>query len=78
MLDAAQRLCGGKLVLIHEGGYAEAYVPFCGHAIVEELCGVRTDVTDPGLEMFTAMQPDARVIDFQRRWIADLAATLSS
>jgi len=76
MLDAARRLCGGKLVLIHEGGYAEAYVPFCGHAIVEELCGVRTDVVDPGLEMFTAMQPDARANDFQLRWIADLAATL--
>jgi acetoin utilization deacetylase AcuC-like enzyme len=78
MLDAARRLCRGKLVLIHEGGYAEAYVPFCGHAIVEELCGVRTDVVDPGLDMFNLMQPDARVLDFQLRWIADLAATLLS
>lgn len=24
---AAQKLCGGKLVLVHEGGYSEAYVP---------------------------------------------------
>jgi acetoin utilization deacetylase AcuC-like enzyme len=78
MLHSARQLCGGKLVMIHEGGYAEAYVPFCGHAIMEELCGVRTDVMDPGLEMFTAMQPDSRVVDFQQRWIADLAAALLS
>lgn len=28
--QAADRLCGGKLVMVHEGGYAESYVPFCG------------------------------------------------
>jgi acetoin utilization deacetylase AcuC-like enzyme len=78
MLDAATRLCRGKLVLIHEGGYSEAYVPFCGHAIVEELCGVRTHVVDPELGMFDLMQPDARLVDFQRSWIADLATTLLS
>jgi acetoin utilization deacetylase AcuC-like enzyme len=76
MLDAARRLCDGRLVLIHEGGYSEAYVPFCGHAIMEELSGLRADVVDPGLDMFNLMQPDARVVDFQLRWIADLAATL--
>jgi acetoin utilization deacetylase AcuC-like enzyme len=76
MMDSAQRLCGGKLVLVHEGGYAEAYVPFCGHAIVEELCGVRSEVVDPGLDIFNAMQPDTRAIEFQHRWIADLGKTL--
>ncbi|MEO0358302.1 MAG: class II histone deacetylase, partial [Pseudomonadota bacterium] len=30
--DAAARLCDGRLVLVHEGGYSEVYVPFCGHA----------------------------------------------
>lgn len=38
-LEAAQRHCGGRLVVVHEGGYSEAYVPFCGHAIVETLAG---------------------------------------
>ena len=28
--EAAQRHCGGRLVIVHEGGYSEAYVPFCG------------------------------------------------
>jgi hypothetical protein len=33
--QAADRLCGGKLVMVHEGGYAESYVPFCGLAVME-------------------------------------------
>ncbi len=35
--DAADRLCDGKLVMVHEGGYAESYVPFCGLAVMEQL-----------------------------------------
>jgi acetoin utilization deacetylase AcuC-like enzyme len=51
MLDAAADLCGGRLVLAHEGGYSELYVPFCGLAVIEELCGLRTEVSDPLLEL---------------------------
>ena len=47
MQDAAERLCGGRLVLSHEGGYSESYVPFCGQAVLEQLTGVRTAVRDP-------------------------------
>ena len=78
MRETAARWCGGRLVLVHEGGYAEAYVPFCGQAIVEELSGVRTAVTDPGLEMFTLMQPGPRVLDFHREWLLELAPKLLS
>ncbi len=42
--QAADRLCGGKLVMVHEGGYAESYVPFCGLAVMEALSGIRTEV----------------------------------
>jgi acetoin utilization deacetylase AcuC-like enzyme len=35
----ADRLCGGRVVMIHEGGYSEAHVPFCGHAVIERLAG---------------------------------------
>ncbi|MDX7547979.1 class II histone deacetylase, partial [Serratia marcescens] len=45
--DAADRLCGGKLGMVHEGGYAESYVPFCGLAVLEQLSGGRTEVQDP-------------------------------
>ena len=47
VLAAARELCGGRLVICHEGGYSPAYVPYCGLAIVEELAGVRTDLADP-------------------------------
>ncbi|RWI48933.1 MAG: class II histone deacetylase [Mesorhizobium sp.] len=47
LLKAADELCSGRLLMTHEGGYSEMYVPYCGLAVVEELCGHRTDVTDP-------------------------------
>ena len=43
----ADELCGGRLVCVHEGGYSELMVPFCGLAIVETLSGVKTE--DEGL-----------------------------
>ncbi len=64
--EAAERLCQGKLVLVHEGGYAEAYVPFCGLATIEALSDVRTPVVDPLLDMLVAQQPDADSLAFQR------------
>jgi acetoin utilization deacetylase AcuC-like enzyme len=53
LLDASARLCHGRLVLCHEGGYSTAYVPFCGLAVVEELAGERTGVEDPFLPSMT-------------------------
>jgi acetoin utilization deacetylase AcuC-like enzyme len=44
---AANELCGGRLVMCHEGGYSPIYVPWCGLAVVEELSGIRTDAVDP-------------------------------
>ncbi|MDN8081663.1 class II histone deacetylase [Burkholderia multivorans] len=73
--EAAQRHCGGRLVMVHEGGYSEAYVPFCGLAIVEELAGVRTAVADPMLELAVAQQPGERFLAFQRTLIDELAAS---
>jgi acetoin utilization deacetylase AcuC-like enzyme len=47
--DAAARLCGGRLLLAHEGGYSSGYVPYCGHAVIERLAGVATGLADPWL-----------------------------
>jgi acetoin utilization deacetylase AcuC-like enzyme len=49
MRDLARELCGGRLVLAHEGGYSPFVVPFCGLAIVEAISGIRTPVEDPFL-----------------------------
>jgi acetoin utilization deacetylase AcuC-like enzyme len=47
LMAAADELCGGRLVLSHEGGYAPTYVPFCGLAVMEELTGITTAAGDP-------------------------------
>ncbi len=73
--DAAQRYCGGRLVVVHEGGYSEAYVPFCGLAIVEELAGIRTEVVDPMLDLAIAQQPGERFVTFQRELLDELAVS---
>ena len=75
VMQVADRWCQGKVVAVHEGGYAEAYVPFCGHAIVEELAGERTGVVDPFLEIFGPQQPGLRFNAFQRRLIDELAVS---
>ncbi|MBF7856022.1 class II histone deacetylase, partial [Klebsiella pneumoniae] len=69
VLQAADRLCGGKLVMVHEGGYAESYVPFCGLAVMEALSGIRTEVQDPLLEFIQQQQPRAAFAQFQREAI---------
>jgi acetoin utilization deacetylase AcuC-like enzyme len=46
LLSAAERLTGGKIVVVHEGGYSESYVPYCGLAVVEELSGFKTSIDD--------------------------------
>jgi acetoin utilization deacetylase AcuC-like enzyme len=65
----AAELCDGRLVLCHEGGYSEAYVPFCGLATIEALSGIDSPVDDPFLERYAGvayseLQPaQAAVVD---------------
>lgn len=46
---AAENLCSGRIIFAHEGGYSKDYVPFCGVAVIEALCGVRSPVEDINL-----------------------------
>ncbi len=55
MLQAADELCDGKLLLTHEGGYNTWTVPFFGLAVMEELSGIKTATDDPFLEMAAAL-----------------------
>lgn len=75
--EAADRHCQGRLVLVHEGGYAEAYVPFCGLATIEELAGVRTAVEDPLLSLIELQQPGEAYSRFLREHIGSLARQLT-
>ena len=75
VVGLAEQYCDGRLVVVHEGGYAESYVPFCVHSVVETMAGQRTDVVDPSLELFQAQQPNARVQALQETMIDEMAAT---
>jgi acetoin utilization deacetylase AcuC-like enzyme len=74
----AARICGGKLVLVHEGGYSEAYVPFCGHATIAALAGSDITVDDPFGDAFTHRQPNERFDAFLRSEIDRMAAHILS
>jgi acetoin utilization deacetylase AcuC-like enzyme len=72
----AQTVCGGRLVLVHEGGYSEVHVPFCGHAVLEELSGSRITAPDPLGETIALRQPSAAAETFVAGQIAEMVAAL--
>jgi acetoin utilization deacetylase AcuC-like enzyme len=41
LMEVADKTCGGKIAMSHEGGYSAQYVPFCGLAVVEQLAGAK-------------------------------------
>ncbi|MGP4844722.1 class II histone deacetylase [Marinobacter sp. 1Y8] len=43
----AEQVCEGRLVMIHEGGYSEGYVPLCGHATIAALAASNIEAPDP-------------------------------
>lgn len=73
----AERVCGGRLVVVHEGGYSEGYVPLCGHAVIQVLAGSRIAVPDPQNDEIAAwgyqsLQPHQRqLVDGWRMAWAD-------
>lgn len=76
VMAAADRLCDGRVVAVHEGGYSEAYVPFCGHRVVEGLAGIETGLTDPFLAKFIEQQPPADHVAWQCAEIDRMARAL--
>lgn len=76
IMSAADRLCDGRLALVHEGGYSEVYVPFCGHAVLEELSGAPVTAPDPMAVTLAKRQPDARFDAFVADWIEAAAGEL--
>ncbi|MGB8813477.1 MAG: class II histone deacetylase [Paracoccaceae bacterium] len=75
--QAAEALCGGRLTLVHEGGYSEVYVPFCGHAVLQELSGSAIAAPDPLAERVAKQQPGPKFDAFLTDWIDDLQCQLS-
>jgi acetoin utilization deacetylase AcuC-like enzyme len=72
-MGAAERLCGGRLMMAHEGGYSELSVPFAGHAVLEEMSGSALRAPDPQAATLAARQPGARFDAFLSRYLDELA-----
>ncbi|NIB40751.1 class II histone deacetylase [Pseudomaricurvus alkylphenolicus] len=47
LMQLAAAVCDSRLLVVHEGGYSAEYVPFCALAVLEQLCGHRSNITDP-------------------------------
>lgn len=71
VMDAAEELCEGRLLLLHEGGYSTFYAPWCGLAVMEQLAGTRTDAVDP--YMFANDHPGQTLKPHQEA-VIDIAA----
>ncbi len=71
-MELAQDLCDSRLVLIHEGGYSEIYVPFCGHGVIAQLSGSNIPAPDPLADTFNARQPNQSFQRYVSGIISDL------
>jgi acetoin utilization deacetylase AcuC-like enzyme len=75
LMELADELCDGRLVMIHEGGYSPLYVPFCGVAVIETLAGVETGIEMPWDDEWNRL-PD-QAISGRQAEIIDRAALLA-
>jgi acetoin utilization deacetylase AcuC-like enzyme len=46
MVALADEVCAGRLVVLQEGGYSNAYVPYCTAAVIEPLIDVDLGIVD--------------------------------
>jgi len=77
LLACADRCCGGKLVMCHEGGYSAFSAPFLALAIIEQLSGVKSGVVDP-LSPLAASYGGQELQPHQDAVIAKAAALVSA
>ncbi|SER74046.1 Acetoin utilization deacetylase AcuC [Tranquillimonas rosea] len=73
-MQLAADTCGGRMACVHEGGYSELYVPFCGHAVIRALSDSAIEAPDPLADMIAARQPGPAQSRFIDGWIDELAA----
>lgn len=76
VMDLAAEVCGSRLVMVHEGGYSETYVPFCGHAVLQQMTGSSTHAADPFGDVWPQRQPTAPFNRFASSQIAEMAEAL--
>lgn len=77
VLDLAAEVCEGRVVMVHEGGYSEVYVPFCGHAVIAELAGSGIAAADPFAETLERRQPAPAFDAWAATRLDEMAAALA-
>ena len=77
MTREIMNITDGRLVAAHEGGYSEMYVPFCGHAMLEEMSGTDIRAEDPLAHRIAGQQPDAYADAFHADVLKRLKKELS-
>ncbi len=64
-------------MLVHEGGYSEVHVPFCGHAVLEALSGSAAIAPDPMAATLRARQPGPRFDALVEALVGEMAEALA-
>jgi acetoin utilization deacetylase AcuC-like enzyme len=77
LMQAADKLCNGRLVMAHEGGYSEVHVPFCGHAVLQEMSSSEIDAGDAMGARIAGQQPNAAMEAIYVNLIDEIAAELN-
>jgi acetoin utilization deacetylase AcuC-like enzyme len=77
VLESAGRLCGGRVVVEHEGGYSEELAPFCALAIVEALTGIETECRDTILQVYPELMGQQALQPHQEAVIERAAALVA-
>lgn len=75
LMALADALCGGRLVIVHEGGYSPFFVPYCGVTVIETLAGVESGVVFPWEDIWKEL-PDQPLKPHQAELIGRAAALL--
>lgn len=78
MTRQVMSVTGGRMVAAHEGGYSELYVPFCGHAMLEEMSGSSIRAADPMAMRIDGQQPAPYVDAFHADVISRIGDELRS
>ena len=76
VMEATADLCDGRLTMVHEGGYSEVHVPFCGHAVLEAMSSSKITAEDPLAPRLAYQQPGPRPEAFFSSLITEMEDAL--
>lgn len=76
VMALAKDLCDGRLAMAHEGGYSEVYVPFCGHAVLQQMSGSAVTAEDPFKSTLEIRQPSPRFDAYVDTLIGEMSEAL--